>query len=342
MSKTARIFKSYDNAGNEMHPATTVDAVVDMQEDGSAVKLGDILNAMIADDKLGSIASRAIATGECLYPDMCFSYGDNMVYPYNNAPNTGSVVAKRVPMPGTPTGSNWVMAVASKNSTAPGRGGVYQIITTRANGVFVQRIVAKIPVGFSLQCVSNSIGTGGTIKWATPNYGTGDWCEYIAVVKCGPIGTFSTAGFLYLEGGSPNIPVEWQIAMLTSYDAMTPSAVCVKQPLTYKLNLISSLTSSSTEAQIKQAFTPNGYWTCILPTLENIAKYDLYFERKELFTGELYTGATGTLLGIFDNIADSGTLELCITYYEYSLTKLKIGILTSGALAMDYITKEAM
>jgi hypothetical protein len=80
--------------------------------------------------------------------------------------------------------------------------GFYKTINSYANAVFIQRFVAKVPVGFKLNSYYNSIGTGGSNTWLTSKSGTGNWEEYAVIIRCGSSGTFSTAGFIAMDTSS--------------------------------------------------------------------------------------------------------------------------------------------
>lgn len=72
---------------------------------------------------------------------------------------------------------------------------------SRANGKFVVKIVAKIPVGWKIENYHNSYGNGAKTEWVTSQNGTGEYTEYICVVTCGATGTFSTINHFALKCG---------------------------------------------------------------------------------------------------------------------------------------------
>lgn len=87
---------------------------------------------------------------------------------------------------------------------------------SRANGVFVSRIIAKIPVGYTMNNAHNSYGTGGTTVTLTSMLGTGKYEIYMWRVVCGASGSFGTINHYYLSGGTA--PVTWYVASSTVYD----------------------------------------------------------------------------------------------------------------------------
>lgn len=70
---------------------------------------------------------------------------------------------------------------------------------SRANGKFVVKIVAKIPVGWKIENYHNAYGDGGKTEWITSQSGTDAYTEYICVVTCGATGTFSTINHFALK-----------------------------------------------------------------------------------------------------------------------------------------------
>ncbi|MDU2828520.1 MAG: hypothetical protein E7C01_14875, partial [Clostridium perfringens] len=92
---------------------------------------------------------------------------------------------------------------------------------TRANAIFVTKIIAKIPVGLRIGWYSNSTGNNGSSKWLTSVNGTGKWEEYIHLLKCGDTGNFSSTSFFALDGGitpSTSNPIVWHLAYATVFD----------------------------------------------------------------------------------------------------------------------------
>ncbi|MFC9727573.1 tail fiber domain-containing protein [Bacillus cereus] len=156
--------------------------------------------------------------GKVLYSDPMFKNGLNDVKVYNNSANS-NVTINRVTKPSdAPTNSTHVLEVKSLAlPISPSYGGFSFQTMSRANAIFITRIVAKIPVGSKLVFASNSTGTGGKSEWLTPVAGTGKWEEYLFRLECGSTGTFSSTNFFNLEGGT--LPLTWHIAYATVIDA---------------------------------------------------------------------------------------------------------------------------
>ena len=178
--------------------------------------------------KMGNTGAQGVPgesiNGKMLYKDPEFKLGWNGVNKYSNsaADVKAKLVVERIAKPSdAPTQSGYCLKVTCKAAQTPGYGGVYQSITSRANAVFVQKIIAKIPVGYKINTASNSMGTGYTDTWLTPTEGTGKYTTYLRKVVCGATGTFSAGGHVYITGNpapSESVPLEWYIASMTCFD----------------------------------------------------------------------------------------------------------------------------
>ena len=166
--------------------------------------------------------------GKMLYKDPEFKLGMNGVEKYSNSPNVDpdyirdKLTVERIAKPSdAPTQSGYCLKITCKAAQLPGYGGVYQRINSRANAVFVQKIIAKIPVGYAINAASNSMGTGYTDTWLTSTNGTGKYTTYLRKTVCGATGTFYAGGHVYITGNptpSESEPLEWYIASMTCFD----------------------------------------------------------------------------------------------------------------------------
>ena len=165
--------------------------------------------------------AKAMNNGKILYTDCNFRKGFNGVSKYANS-NQANVTIKRIAKPSDcPSTSTYCIEIKHTGTSNPAFGGFYQNIQSRANAVFIQRFIAKVPVGYSLYTASNLMGTGYTDKWLTPSIGTGKWEEYIREIKCGSTGTFNNSGYVYLNGSptpTTSAPVTWYLAYCTAID----------------------------------------------------------------------------------------------------------------------------
>lgn len=179
-------------------------------------------------DDTAAIVAQNLAkfgAGKMLYRDPTFAEGMNSTSLYNNSGGTAvslERIARQSDNPSTSTHQLKITYVGGSNGADPGLGGFrFENATSRAGGIYIIRLVAKVPVGYTLEAAYNSIGTGGDHTWLSSRAGTGAYQDYIVMIKCGSSGTFSTHGYIYLEGpATPNI--EWHIAYGTILDAIEP------------------------------------------------------------------------------------------------------------------------
>ncbi|WP_028593212.1 hypothetical protein [Paenibacillus assamensis] len=163
----------------------------------------------------------ALRHGKQLYLDEDFKLGTNSVGAYNNSGGDG-VVITRVAMNDAPNNSKFVLKIVHNGSTTtPGLGGFVQTIQSKANAVFVNLFRAKLPVGYSLQVLSNNLGNNSKDFLLSNNQGTGKWETYIRVTMCGDSGTFHDGGHIYVVGSpapSTNANLEWYLASATQFE----------------------------------------------------------------------------------------------------------------------------
>lgn len=171
----------------------------------------------------------AWGNGKMLFNDPTFKKGSNKVFPYKH-PSPGTLTVTRIDDAAAPNDSGKVMRIRSIGELKPGLGGFYQVTQARASATFIQRFVARIPVGYTLAFGYNNIGTpanGAKVEWLTPNAGTGKWEEYMLKFRIADIPdngsqtVFSTFGHIYLTGpvyGTEEAPVDWYLAYATTFD----------------------------------------------------------------------------------------------------------------------------
>ena len=166
--------------------------------------------------------------GKMLFTDPEFKDGYNSVVKYtNDNANAGNLTVERLESTeetDIPSESGYFLRVTTTSAQNPGYGGVRQLIQSRPNAVFIQKLIAKIPKGYRLEMASNSSGRGSSYKWLTDRLGTGKYETYLLKSVCGSTGSFSTIGFFYLSGlsgvpaPSEESPLVWDIAYLTAFD----------------------------------------------------------------------------------------------------------------------------
>lgn len=164
--------------------------------------------------------AQAMTTGKMLFKDPTFKSGNNGLTLYNNTAN-GLVALTRITKPSdAPTTSTHAIQIRTTGAASPENGGFIQGFSSRANVKFVMRVIAKIPVGYTLKTASNPLGTGYTDTIITSDKGTGKYEEYIRLIQCGTTGTFSGGGHFYLSGPTPTAaaPLDWFVAYATTFD----------------------------------------------------------------------------------------------------------------------------
>lgn len=177
-------------------------------------------------------AGFSFANGKSLYKDLLFDEGYNGCEVYNNLNNDNvklSIVSKSSDNPYSIAKKE--LKIETTGVATPGHGGVEQTIMSRASAVFVRRVIAKIPKGYSLETEENAMGVGMVQKWLTPRVGTGVFTEYIYMYQCGASGNFSTGGHMYLsdnETDTADKPVVWYIASCETYDMTAGSSAQIK------------------------------------------------------------------------------------------------------------------
>ncbi len=171
----------------------------------------------------------AWGNGKMLFNDPTFKKGSNKVFPYKNT-GPGTLTVTRIDDAAAPNDSGKVMRIRSIGELKPGLGGFYQVTQARASATFIQRFVARIPVGYTLAFGQNNIGTpanGAKVEWLTPNAGTGKWEEYMLKFRIADIPdngsqtVFGTFGHIYLTGpvyGTEEASVDWYLAYATTFD----------------------------------------------------------------------------------------------------------------------------
>ena len=177
-------------------------------------------------------AGFSFANGKSLYKDLLFDEGYNGCEVYNNLNNDNvklSIVSKSSDNPYSIAKKE--LKIETTGAATPGHGGVEQTIMSRASAMFVRRVIAKIPKGYSLETAENAMGVGMVQKWLTPHVGTGVFTEYIYMYQCGASGNFSTGGHMYLSDNETDTidkPVVWYIASCETYDMTAGSSAQIK------------------------------------------------------------------------------------------------------------------
>lgn len=167
--------------------------------------------------------ARAMAFGKMLYrvPEFFLSGSVH----YNGTGNYLSNATRSIEqVAGCPNSTGYALKyiVTGWNTATDKRAGGFLFGTpSRANAVFIVRLIAQIPIGRALQNYHNAYGAGGTTRWLTSNAGTGKWEEYICKVVCGTAEPFRTLNHFALTGGTEPTaaaPLVWYTAYATVFD----------------------------------------------------------------------------------------------------------------------------
>lgn len=167
--------------------------------------------------------SMMMRSATVVFEDLSFKNGWNGAQVYNNYANGALAGNFTDKLPDNPVASTrQLQFIHTGGATTPALGGYYQTVYSRANGVFLVKFVAKLPVGFSFGCAANAYGDGANSYFIGGNEGTGKFKTYYAVYRCGATGSFSTVGFVYVSGLQPTHenPLIWYLASSTVYDCL--------------------------------------------------------------------------------------------------------------------------
>ena len=229
---------SATSAAASLTSVTTKQSEINAKADQITLKVTEVTTKTTQATNAAELAT-AMSKGKMLYRDPTFKDGKyNGTAVYLGTGATRSYVA----VTGCPNPAAKAMKiVATQFYTATDKriAGFYFANTSRANAVFVVRIIANIPTGRNLNVYHNSYGTGGATKWLTSTAGAGKWTEYACKVTCGASGTFSTLNYFALTGGAAPTaaaPVTWYVAYATVFDVTdvddTPSREEIKSGMT--------------------------------------------------------------------------------------------------------------
>lgn len=194
-----------------------------------------------ADKATGSIGMDG---GKMLYKDPEFKKGYNGVSVYHAQNNGGKVMLTRImkstgntsngdytsseaahikeEAAGSPhNGSDWCLYIRAYGGTTTSHlGGFGFGNQSRANAVFIVKVSAKIPVGYTLKNAHNAHGDNYKQEFLTSMAGTGKYETYIFKETCGSRGSFGTINWLFLSGPvkPESDPLEWFVDYVTVFD----------------------------------------------------------------------------------------------------------------------------
>lgn len=111
----------------------------------------------------------------------------------------------------------YVLKIETNGEAGPGAGGFIANHMSAANKVFIERFVAKVPIGYTVRANYNLQGDNARVRFITSNIGTGKWEEYAILYRCGSTGTFHNGGHVYISGPD-NTSVTWYLAYANNCD----------------------------------------------------------------------------------------------------------------------------
>lgn len=198
---------------------------------------GTLLSEVIECDGMQAYSSSST------YRDTYFDSGNGGLSIYNNKGNgtvTHSRIAATSDSPFYPE-HKYMLKITTNGTATPSAGGFTVNHPSSANKKFIQRFVAKIPVGYNVVMATNAQGTGSKYDWLTPVRGTGKFEEYAGLWTCGSSGTFSTGGFMYLNvngenSSATNTSVTWYIAYHNHCDITDKPELAYYTALPNKVN----------------------------------------------------------------------------------------------------------
>ena len=188
------------------------------------------LKGLVKFSGLNASTQKALSEGKCLNPDSTFITGTNGVIKYSNGVNAttypNSLTLERIDnINDSPTTSPYCIKITFGSGAFTGLSGFIQRVDFRPNAVFVQKFIAKLPVGYKFNRNANLLGTGGIDEFITDTNGTGKFTEYIRVTRCGSEGTFQSGGHVYVKAVDSNAaeptdsnPIVLYLASCTTYD----------------------------------------------------------------------------------------------------------------------------
>lgn len=188
------------------------------------------LRGLVKFTGLDTSTQRALSDSKCLNTDVTFMLGTNGVIRYGSDiisttyPNA-NVITRIKNISDSPTSSPYCLKVSLGAGAFIGHCGFVQRVDSRANAVFVQRFIAKLPIGYQFYRSCNNMGDGYVDEFVTNVVGTGKFTEYIRVTRCGTSGTFSNGGHVYVRPISSSTtaptdanPVVFYLASCSTYD----------------------------------------------------------------------------------------------------------------------------
>lgn len=175
--------------------------------------------ADVANPNLGpfSLLNLALQSAYPMNGDEEFRLGNNSIGVYNNLGN-GNVTLTRESVLNLPNRSGVQLRFNYNGGGAsPAYGGFILPINPRPNAIYIQKFMAKLPIGRVFVNAENYQGDNSQVSWLTSQQGTGKWETYVRAVICGSGGGFANGGHVYVDGG-PNSAFEFYLCFAEVYE----------------------------------------------------------------------------------------------------------------------------
>ena len=201
---------------------------------------------------------RSVTSANLVYGDPTFLEGSNSVSAYDNG-KSNRVLVTRVPREAdNPTTSTHQVNVTVSSGAAPGYGGFFQWVQSRASAVFLVKYLLKLPVGYKLVQANNSMGLNAVDNFVGSTLGTGNYEFYYRLIRCGSTGSFSSTGHVYVTNTSTTMltgtqTMTFPLASVETYDLTDYAAINpqLKKMLTTYTNSIDALTDKDSSQGFK-------------------------------------------------------------------------------------------
>lgn len=134
-------------------------------------------------------------------------YWRNNVVVYNNTHN-GTVTHESINANGqnewdSSLPNSFIRIKSNGLTQSPVRGGFYTSTTTSANKVYYQVIVAKVPIGSTVNNYNNAVGDAPKFTWLTSREGTGEVETYVLKLETSSTGNFRDFGHIAISSSEP-------------------------------------------------------------------------------------------------------------------------------------------
>ena len=255
-----------------------------------------------------------LGDGVMLFADPDFSVGLNSAGVYAGAVS-GSTFYRVAKPADAPTKSTHILRIVNNGTNTDWRrGGFVQTTYSRANAVFVHKIIAKIPVGHKIDYYQNGTGNGRVITWLTSQHGTGRYETYMYKHVCGVGGTFSTFGHVAFNGpaGTAAAPINYDVAYSTIFDMSIPDRKLDFLTTTMVGNSVATgtllvgqngnATAGLTGFRASGETSNVAFWAGLSYENRNASPFRVYTDGRLFATQANITGTINANAGTFNNV----------------------------------------